>query len=319
VNALLAIVLVLAAAQPEGPEPVRSEIVRGPVSVAVSVAPGAPRLSDEPVFTLEVASGPGVEVELPPFGESLGGFVVRDFREPAAAVVDGRTVVRQLYTLEPVETGKHVIRPITIAFTDATGRHEVTTDPLEIEVTSSLGDAAPDLADLRPPLAPRALPIERTVPWPALAAGAGGLVLLLALVLLLRRKRRAAAAVEPTPVERALAEFEALLDADPLARGDTAGFYVGMTAIVRRYVERTTGLRAPEQTTEEFLRAMRSHEAFDADRRERLRAFLESADLVKFAALRPARDDIGESFRRAQEFCDLPRALPLRSPKDAAA
>jgi hypothetical protein len=313
------LLLALAAPAAQAQEPLRSEVVRGPVTVAISVAPAAPLLSDEPVFTLEVAAEPGIEVELPPFGDSLGGFVVRDFRQPPATVENGRNVIRQGYTLEPQETGPHVIRPFTVAFVDSNGRHEVTTEELTVEVTSLLGDAAPDLADLRPPVAPRAVPVERRTPWPAVAAAAGAIAVLAALALVWRRRRRVAAAALPTPVERALAEFEALLAADPLGRGDMAGFYVELTAIVRRYVERTTGLRAPEQTTEEFLRAMRSHVSFDADRRERLRAFLESADLVKFAGVRPARDDVGESFRRAQEFCDLPRALPLRSAQEAAA
>ena len=30
-------------------------------------------------------------------------------------------------------------------------------------------------------------------------------------------------------------------------------YYMELTAVVRRYIERTTGVRAPEQTTEEFL------------------------------------------------------------------
>ena len=34
-----------------------------------------------------------------------------------------------------------------------------------------------------------------------------------------------------------------------LADSDVKRFYVELTAIVRRYIERTTGIRAPEQTT----------------------------------------------------------------------
>ena len=41
------------------------------------------------------------------------------------------------------------------------------------------------------------------------------------------------------------------------AQGLVKEFYLRLTGIVRQYVEDTTGIRAPEQTTEEFLRDMR--------------------------------------------------------------
>jgi len=291
------------------------EVERGPVRVAMELSPRQPRLSDEPTFTLTVDAEEAVDVSLPPFGDSIGGLRVRDFHEPLPELANGRRIVRQVYRLEPTASGEHVIRPFAIRFVDhrPTGdgqEHLVETEPLTVEVTSLFGDDAPDLSALQPATTPESVDIPATYPVGWII---GGLVALcLAAVLLLRRKRvRVAAEPERTPVQKALAEFEALVQDDPLTRGDMAGFYVELTAIVRRYIERTTGLRAPEQTTEEFLRSMRSHESFQADRRERLKSFLESSDLVKFAALRPERSDVDESFRRAQEFCDLPGALSL--------
>ena len=110
-------------------------------------------------------------------------------------------------------------------------------------------------------------------------------------------------------------ELQVLLHDDPLARGELQTFFVELTLVVRRYIERTTGVRAAEETTEEFLREMRSHPAFDTDMREQLRSFLQSADMVKFARFAPGRDDIEETFRRAQEFVGLPGTLRLDAPK----
>jgi hypothetical protein len=53
--------------------------------------------------------------------------------------------------------------------------------------------------------------------------------------------------------------------------------------VVRRYIERTHGIRAPEQTTEEFLAAATRHPRFTPPVLASLRTFLESSDLVKFA------------------------------------
>jgi len=53
------------------------------------------------------------------------------------------------------------------------------------------------------------------------------------------------------------------------------------------------------------LREIGSSGVFVADERERLASFLESADLVKFAAHEPTTDDIEESFTRAKLFIGL--------------
>lgn len=297
--------------------PLRTEAVRGPVKVTVEVSPAKPRLSDDVALTLTIEVDDGVACELPPFGDSIGGMIVRSYRTPLPEVQPGKRVLRQHYVLEPADTGAHLIRPITVTFTD--GRpggdglsHQVETDPLTVEVSSLLGAEAPSLAALKPMHAAERLPEPVLPPWPILAAIGGGLALAAGLALLLLRRRRRAAPVRvPTPAELAEAELEALVAADPLARGELNTFFSELTLIVRRFIERTTGLNAPEQTTEEFLRAMRAHPAFAATERERLQAFLMSADLVKFAAVAPPRGEIEESFRRAQEFAGLPGTIAL--------
>ena len=89
-----------------------------------------------------------------------------------------------------------------------------------------------------------------------------------------------------------------------LATRDVKQFYVELTAIVRRYIERTKGIRAPEQTTQEFLLEISRRKDFPAEQSRRLKSFLEAADLVKFAAHQPREEDIEESFRRARAFAD---------------
>ena len=55
--------------------------------------------------------------------------------------------------------------------------------------------------------------------------------------------------------------------------------------VVRRYVERRHAVRAPNLTTEEFLRAAQANPAFTPEAVAELKAFLESADMVKFAGV----------------------------------
>ena len=101
------------------------------------------------------------------------------------------------------------------------------------------------------------------------------------------------------------------LRASGLVQTDVKAYYVELTAIVRRYIEAVTGIRAPERTTEEFLRQITREQTFPQDTTMRLQYFLESADLVKFAGKQPREEDIEESFTRAETFIgSLRLALP---------
>lgn len=295
-------------------KPARSEVQRGPVRVTVEVQPSKAKLSDEPQLTLTIDSEEGVTVEKPPFGSTLGGFKIRGLREPLPKINNGREVIQQIYALEPTETGRLRIDPISVAFTDRRPkgdgkRQTVATEPITVEITSLLGDKTPTLADLRPPAAPMALPshwaawLWTILPLVAVAVGA--------VWWLSRRRRRetAISAVVLTAEQIANMELDALV-ASGLAEQDIKQFYVELTSIVRRYIERTTGIRAPEQTTEEFLREIsRAGSRFVGqggvgllNECSRLRDFLESADLVKFAAHQPRAEDVTESVRRARLF-----------------
>ena len=82
-------------------------------------------------------------------------------------------------------------------------------------------------------------------------------------------------------------------------------FYLRLTGIVRNYIEGITSLRAPEQTTEEFLREMGQKEVFSKEQSAGLKEFLEAADMVKYAAQRPDASQVESSIHRAKEFIDM--------------
>ncbi|MBL8843898.1 MAG: hypothetical protein JNL90_20415 [Planctomycetes bacterium] len=288
-----------------GDAPLKSAVATdGPVSAWLEIAPARPRLSDEPTLTLVIEAEPGVVVEPPPFGALIADFAIRGLRSPLPQRVDGREQQRHEYRLEPLSSGPRVILPIPIAWRDARDaaapRHGVLeTESLTVEVAALEGSGVPSLADLA--VAEPPVPLPRPLPWPALSIGGGALLLALLAVVLVRRKKRRAPP-PPTALELAERELAALLAADPDGSRDVKRFYVELTAIVRRHVERTTAVHAPEQTTAEFLRAIQGHPAFDRTQRERLAAFLEAADLVKFGGQRPGQPAIAASVARAREF-----------------
>jgi hypothetical protein len=300
-----------APADASGPEErsARTQVERGPVKITVEVDPKKARLSDEPILTVTVEAAPGIEVEMPPFGESLGAFLVRDFREPLPEESSEGQILKQIYTLEPTETGELSIYPIPFTFKDnrpeGDGKeHSVETEGLTVEIASPLAGSAPDLAELNPPEGPKELPAApMSLAWYIVGAA---LVILAALILVSRKRKKEEAALEKklSPKELAYLELQELLELNLIER-DIKLFYVELTGIVRRYIERTTGIRAPEQTTEEFLHEIGRKPVFSDEESGRLQRFLEAADLVKFAAFQPGRNEVENSFQRAKIFVGL--------------
>ncbi|MCP4785928.1 MAG: hypothetical protein GY903_11435 [Fuerstiella sp.] len=302
-------------------ETLHTEVERGPVKVAVDVSPKEPRLSDEPKLTLTITAADGVKVDAPPFGQSLGEFVIRDFHEPIPKRAEGHRILQQVYTLEPTRAGPISVAPISVRFVDNRpdgdgGEHTIETEALTLNIDTIVPSEAPSLNDLRPPAPPEELPRDGLAfAWLWII---GGIILLVGGYIILRRRRTAMRTAEPqlSPQELANRELRALISGR-LSETDVKAFFVELTGIVRRYIERSTGVRAPEQTTEEFLREVNANDLFPHETNARLGAFLESADLVKFAGYQPDQEGIKQGTHRAKQFIELKaHAVALHDHRD---
>ena len=110
-----------------------------------------------------------------------------------------------------------------------------------------------DIADIRGPVA--IFPPFTTVAL-YLSLGLLGIAALYALWRVSRRIRRQIQLARMSAKERALQELSDLLAQRLIEQGRIKEFYFELTMIVRRYIERAHRVRAPEQTTEEFLKAV---------------------------------------------------------------
>ena len=199
---------------------------KGPVKLFVRVSPREPRLSDLVEMDVTVESQPDVEIKPPAFGQAVGDFLIRDYSERPAEAGAGN-VRRFHYQLEPAHAGKHLIRSVSIEFVDKRPNSErrgepalIETDPLEVNVTSELGDEAPSLANLEPMLPPRPVPQTSAIGW-LVAAGVAVLLAILGVVALRRRKRRPIEPRRQTPEEIAQAALALLAGGEsPGARPD---------------------------------------------------------------------------------------------------
>jgi hypothetical protein len=288
----------------------RTQIDRGLIKVTVEVQPNPARLSDEPTLTLTIDSARGVVVEKPPFGEAIGGFTIRDFREPLPETQGDREIRRQIYTLEPVQTGM----PSTLTrspWRSRTGVPRATGSGIRWKPNRWRSKSR---RCYKPMCRPGSA--EADGGTGRVAANDGWRAALAGRRLARRGPRRgrrlvaAAPAAQGSPGENVVAARTGLpgtggVDSGKHQRHRCQTVLRAADGIVRRFIERTTGVHAPEQTTEEFLREIGRGQLFLGDERTRLKAFLESADLVKFAAQEPTAADVEQTFQRAQAFLGL--------------
>ena len=312
---LLCATSLVPAAQAE--EVIERTAERGPVIALLRIAPGEPVIGDDVTLEFEVRAEPNVELLMPEFGEALGRFQIVDF-VPEESIDDrGATTARQRYRLQPARSGRQTIPPLRVEFVDRRAGHqpapegedayELMTDRVVLEIGSVLPAEAPlVLRAAHEPLSPRERPLG---PWWLWAAAAGGLLALASPFLLRAYRDAQAQRRQASAYEIARSELDALLYGGRPSSDRAAmdAFYVKLSAIVRRYLENRFALRSPELTTEEFLGEMGRSPDLARDHQQLLRAFLEQADLVKFAGHVPSSDDLTAQIQAAEAFLEETR------------
>lgn len=168
-------------------------------------------------------------------------------------------------------------------------------------------DRAPAKKDAAVPEFGRPLPRPpEGTPAGTLAAFAGaalaGAVVFAALYLPLRFLSRCVRRMLMSPAERAREEMEALALEKLVERGLYKDYFARLALVVRRYMERAHKISAPLMTTPEFLRYAAGSGRFSEKALAMLREFLESADMVKFAAARATPESAGDAEKTVRRY-----------------
>lgn len=284
----------------------RKEYQRGPLSVTILVDHSSISLADEVLFRIETALQENYLLQPISFGENLEGFGIRNYRDESARLDgDGRTVEARWYRLEPFFTGTLSLPAITIRFTEQEKEeggkqpHELVTEPVEISVTSLLEQDRENLV-LKPSRGVVSLP-GKTSPLVGIVAGVLFLVTILGFYLFRRRKSEAQKMIVPAHV-KALARLQRLAEEKLLENGEIKVFYYLLSEILRYYLEDRYGLRAPEQTSEEFLRDLTARTDLSGTHKDVLRSFLGRTDPVKYATYVPPPEEIQSTFTIVKNF-----------------
>jgi hypothetical protein len=249
---------------------------------------------------------------MPKVDKVLDNFGIVDWQNLGNRLDANNNVVSTYrYRLEPFLSGKFAIPSFTFEFRDfneqAGKTYELTTEPVDIEVTSLLGEQRGKLsiADIEDVVD---MPAKTFLWWllPA-AAVVGGAV---ALCLYLRRKKTMAAVRIFKPAhEIAYARLQLLIQRDLIKAGKVKEFYEAISDILRHYIEDRFELRAPERTTEEFLFEIRNTGVLSESDRKALTEFLTHCDLVKFAKHSPTDEQIQHTIDLAKNFIEQTKSV----------
>jgi hypothetical protein len=156
-------------------------------------------------------------------------------------------------------------------------------------ITNSTPQSAPpevpDIHDIKPPLE-----ISSGYAWLWWVLGA---VIVLAGLLLLWRwwRKRRENRPPPLPIPAHVRAQEKLAAALALI-GQPKPFVIAVSDTSRWYLEERFNFRAPERTTEEFLRELAGTDLLLKEQKESLGQFLAACDLVKFAKYEPAEAEL---------------------------
>ena len=280
------------------------ETSRGPISVKFTFDPPVVRLDRDILLTLEITSPTNSAVKLPPLETRVKGFTVSGSFDGHPVLAGGKTTLTRNVRLTPRIASEYRIAPIAVTWKQpGTGLEQwFPTKPVVLASEPLLkGDPGKDIAAARGPVwiypGLKGL-IGYTLAAIGLAALAYGAWRLF------RKIRRAVQLRRMSPRERALFELAELMARDLVGHDRVKEFYFELTMIVRLYIERAHSIRAPEQTTEEFLVIVSRDPRFSHDVVKRLRDFMQAADLVKYAGFRPDQNSVDSALSTARTYIE---------------
>jgi hypothetical protein len=286
--------------------PLVETMAQGEVDVTFSIDPPTIRYERDTLLTITLVMPAQVRVGLPSLEGRLEGFILNGtFEDPP--VSEGDRVTHRLHArLTPLPGGEHRLAPMAIQVSDGRdtppGKSWFPTRPVVFKETPPMADdPGTEIRDAMDPVWVRP-PFREVAGYAVLLLLGIGLAFLL--WKLAGRVHRQVKLMRMSPHDRALKELAILLAKDLVGKHKVKEFYLQLTMIVRRYIERAHKVRAPEQTTEEFLAAVSDDAQFSGVVIDRLKAFLQAADLVKFAAYDPSTRDIERATTTARTYVE---------------
>ena len=168
--------------------------------------------------------------------------------------------------------------------------------------------AADDIRDIKPPIE-----ISDGLAWLWWVLAALATIVVLFLIWRWWQKRRAQIVFVP-PVPAHVRAKQKLDEALALI-AQPKPFVIAVSDTARAYLEERFNFRAPERTTEEFLRELSGTDLLAKPQKESLGEFLQSCDLVKFAKYEPGEKELRELHGAALNLVEETKPAEVQNPE----
>ena len=287
---------------------VTTDLSKNGISLTVEASPDRVDVARDFVVVVKAVAPAGRTLSMPDLRDRFRGFsVAEDFAEEPVTDADGSTTYvsswrlvprpcEKVYKLAPFVIGDFYTAPV---YFDGPEAREPVTGGIEVDPKKDL-----------PPLSWK---LVRTITLVllALAAVIAGIWWTVKKIMQKVKEHRM------SPIERAMLELDRLLKKGLPGRGRYKDFYVELTMVVRRYIQRRHAVRAPNLTTDEFLRAASENPAFTREALAELKHFLESADMVKFAGVEATPEMADSATHKAKDYLNTDSRQVTNSPRSA--
>jgi len=277
------------------------DLSKNGISITVEWNPEHVDVARDFEVTVTAVAPVGTTLEMPDLQDRFGGFsVAEDFVEEPLAGDDGSTTYVSRWRLVPKPCEKvYRLAPFVVTILrNGTPSESFYTRHVDFEGPERRDPVTGDI---------EVDPKKDLPPAGHLVCILAGLLLALAAVVAavwwaVRKILQKIKEHRMSPIERAMLELDRLLKKGLPGRGRYKDFYVELTMVVRRYIQRRHAVRAPNLTTDEFLRAAAENPAFSREALAELKHFLESADMVKFAGVEATPEMADDATDKAKDY-----------------
>ncbi len=302
-------------------------LIQADVKLQTSLDRSIITIGDIVSYKVKLIYTDSITIQPPELASNLGQFEIKDFLNPNPFQNDQNEWVKEYeYRITAFFVGDFIIPPLRFFYTDRQGQmHELKSSEQRLEVKSLITAEDQDIKDIKEPMA---------IPYnykPLIIVGL--LVLLLIGGLLwyqLYYRKRGGINPELEPEETLSPEEEAYRDLAEIREtyleddNHCKEFYIRISYLIRRLIERKYRINALEEITPHILDAVRNQGYLNQDTQVFLRDLLDESDLVKFAKFFQARahrqtiaDKVGQFIAMIE--VTLSPSVPMESSPSPAA
>lgn len=275
-------------------------------------------IGDQIILTLETKAKEETNIVFPSIKDSLGGLEIIDISDiDTVRYADGRTLKRKL-NLTSFDSGEFSIPELTFMY-ERKGMDELypaKTNPLSVKFHTMEIDTSQAIKDIKGPMDE---PLTFWDYWHYLLIALGAIIVIGATVwLLTRKKKEKYDKTEDPKIPAHIFALEALkqLDREKVWQsGEVKLYYVRLTEILRKYIERRFFIDALEMTTGEIVEAMEKRKMSE-EYIESVKNTLTLADLAKFAKHKPLPDEHANAMTKSVEFVELTKIVVRNARED---